>query len=136
LTCISYLWHLIYILSFKQIPFLVSEIFKYMLKFKNIFQVNFWPSSVTLTFSRHKGDMDSAHPLVEVNIWVKIEENPSNSVGLKRVDTTYCLIFHCLIFDLQLWPWPTADTWATWVLHIPLLRWTFESSLKKILQFV
>jgi len=51
-----------------------------MLKFKNIF--NFWPSSVTLTLSRQKGNMGSAHPFVEVNIWAKIKENPSISVGL------------------------------------------------------
>ena len=36
-----------------------------------------------------------------------------------------------MIFDLQLWPWPWADTWATWVLHNPLLRWTFQPFWKK-----
>ena len=39
-----------------------------MLKFKKIFLVNFWPSSVTLTLNRQKGNMGSAHPLVKVNI--------------------------------------------------------------------
>ena len=40
------------------------------------FNFNFSPSSVTLTLtlSRQKGNMGSAHPLVEVNIWVKIKE--------------------------------------------------------------
>ena len=53
-----------------------------MLKFKNIFSVNCLPSSVTLTFSRQKGNIGSARPLVEVNIWAKIKENRSISVGL------------------------------------------------------
>jgi len=29
----------------------------------------FWPSSVTLTLSRHKGNMGSAHNLAELTIW-------------------------------------------------------------------
>ena len=40
-----------------------------------------------------------------------------------------------LIYDLYVWPWPLAGTRSTWVLHPALLRWTFEPSLKKILQF-
>jgi len=50
LTYKAYLWYVIYLLSFKQIPVLVSQIFKYMLTFfKNIFLVKFdlqvwsWP---------------------------------------------------------------------------------------------
>jgi len=46
---------------------LVSLIFKFMLKFKNIFKSIDLPSSVTLTLSRHNGNMGSAHPLVGVN---------------------------------------------------------------------
>jgi len=43
------------------------------------FQANtFLPSSVTLTLSWQKGNMGSAHPLVEVNIWAKIEEKLFN----------------------------------------------------------
>jgi len=71
---------------------LVSEIFKYMLKFKNIFYVNFWPSSVTLTLSRQKGNMGSAHPLVEVNISAKFEENPSIGIGFIERTRTHVKI--------------------------------------------
>jgi len=52
-----------------------------MLNFKNIL-VNFLLLSVTMTLSREKGNMGSAHPLVEVNIWAKIKETLSISVGL------------------------------------------------------
>ena len=45
-----------------------------MLKINNIFLVIFSPSSVILTLSRQKGNMCSAHSLVEVNIWAKIKE--------------------------------------------------------------
>jgi len=41
-------------------------------------------SSVTLTSSRQKDNMGSAHPLVEVNIWAKIKEKLSMSVGLTK----------------------------------------------------
>jgi len=37
---------------------------------------------MTLTLSRQKGNMGSAHPLVEVNISAKFEENPSIGIGL------------------------------------------------------
>jgi len=42
--------------------------FKYMFKNKSMFL----PSSVKLTLSRQKGNMGSAHPFVEENIWTKI----------------------------------------------------------------
>jgi hypothetical protein len=41
-----------------------------------------WPSIVTLTLNWHMGNMGSAHPLVEVNIWAKFEENPSIGIGV------------------------------------------------------
>jgi len=56
----------------------------------------FWPLSVTLTLSRHKGNMGSALNLVELNIWVKFEENSSISIEFIRADTTFCLIFICM----------------------------------------
>ena len=42
LTCIFLLWYVINLFSFKQIPVLVFEIFKNMLKLKNIISVNFY----------------------------------------------------------------------------------------------
>jgi len=41
----------------------------------------FWPSSVTLTLSRPKGNIGSAHNLADLNIWVKFEEKSSISIG-------------------------------------------------------
>jgi hypothetical protein len=73
-----------------------------MLKFKNIFYVNFWPSSVTLTFNRHKGNIDFADNIVEVNIWVKFEENSSISTGFieqKRHIVKYLIV--CKFEDLK-----------------------------------
>jgi hypothetical protein len=34
-----------------------------------------------VTLSQQSGDINSAHPLVEVNILTKIEENPSTVIG-------------------------------------------------------
>jgi len=70
--------------------------FKYMLKFKNIF--NFLPLSVTLTLSL-EGIMGSAHPLVEVNIWAKIKENLPISVG-------HDIMSNIWLFDI----WPSIVT--------------------------
>ena len=50
-------------------------------KIKEHFLSQFGPSIVTLTLGRHKGNMGSAHNLVELNIWVKVEENSSISIG-------------------------------------------------------
>jgi len=36
---------------------------------------------VTLTLNRHKGNMGSAHNLVELNIWVKFEKKSFISIG-------------------------------------------------------
>jgi len=85
----------IYILSFKQIPSLVSEIFKYMFKFKNRSQ--FLPSSVTLTLIRQRGYIGSAHLLVEVSILAKIKENLSISVWLTertRHNVLYLIVWY------------------------------------------
>jgi len=54
-----------------------TELFKYMLKFKTFSKSILTFKRVTLTLSRHKGNMVSAHPLVEMNISAKFEENPS-----------------------------------------------------------
>ena len=37
---------------------------------------------MTLTLSRHKGNMGSAHNLVELNILVKFEDNSAISIGV------------------------------------------------------
>ena len=59
-----------------------SDIFKYMYMLNfNIFDLQFWPSSVTLTLSWHMGNMGAAYYFIEVNIWAKFEENPSVSIG-------------------------------------------------------
>ena len=52
-----------------------------MLKFKNIISVNIWPSSVTLTWSREKGNMGSAHSLGNVIISAQFEKYPSIGIG-------------------------------------------------------
>ena len=41
-----------------------------------IWLFDIWPSIVPLILSWHMGNMVSAHPLVEVNISAKFEENP------------------------------------------------------------
>jgi hypothetical protein len=61
---------------------------------------------MTLTLNRQKGNMGSAHKLVEVNIWAKIEENLSISVGLTertRHTVSYLTIWYLTFnFDLDL----------------------------------
>jgi hypothetical protein len=61
---------------------------------------------MTLTHSWHMGNMGSAHPLVEVNIWAKFEENPSISVGLTewtRHSVKYFIVWYLtFIWDLDL----------------------------------
>jgi len=47
----------------------------------NIWWFDIWPSIVTLILSWNMGNMGSAHPLVEVNITAKFEENPSIGIG-------------------------------------------------------
>jgi len=47
----------------------------------NIWLFDIWPSIVTLTFNWHISNIGSAHPLVEVNISAKFEENPSIVIG-------------------------------------------------------
>ena len=64
---------------FKQFR-LVSEILKCILNLKNIFYINIWPSSVTLSLSWHNGYTSSAHYPLEVNIWAKFKENPSINI--------------------------------------------------------
>jgi len=61
--------------------------------------LNIWPLTVTLNLSWHMGNMGSAHPLVEVNLSFKFEENLSISKGiLEWIDImgTICL--------LNIWP--------------------------------
>jgi len=53
----------------------------------NIWLFDIWPSIVTLTLSWHKGNMGFAHPLDEVNIEAKFEENPLIGIGNYRADT-------------------------------------------------
>jgi len=48
----------------------------------NIYLLNIWLLTVPLTLSWHRGNMDSAHPLVEVNVSFKIEGYPSISKGV------------------------------------------------------
>jgi len=45
----------------------------------NIWLFDIWPSIVTLSW--HKRNMGSAHPLDQVNIAAKFEENPSIGIG-------------------------------------------------------
>jgi len=51
----------------------------------NICLLNIWHLTVTFTLSWHVGNMGSAHPLVEVNVYFKFEGNPSISKALKGV---------------------------------------------------
>jgi hypothetical protein len=97
LTSISKLWHFIYILSFKQISFLVSEIFKYMLKFR-IFSKSILTFKCDLDLKLAKGWHGFCTYLVEVNIWAKIEENLSISVRL--TERTRHTVFYLIVWYL------------------------------------
>ena len=70
--------------SLKEIHSFVKELKSGHDKMCNIYLLNIWPLTVTLTLSWHIGNMGSAHPLVEVNVSFKFEGNPSISRGVKK----------------------------------------------------
>ena len=75
--------------------------------------------------------MSSAHHLTEANIWPKFKENPSRGIGDMERTQNSRLKPMTLTCDLDF-----ELAWCTWVLHIDLLRRTFDQSLMKIFQRV
>ena len=94
-------------------------------------QCSNWRSSVvTLTFSLHCWVMGSAHHLAKANIWPKFNKYLSKGSG----DMEWTWNLKAQTRDLQLWPWPWVGMLELWVLHIALLRQTFDQSFMKIFQ--
>ena len=64
---------------------------------------------MTLTLSWQKGNIGSAQPLVEVNIWAKIKENLSISVGLTLLQSGHDIMSNIWLFDI--WPLIVTLSW-------------------------